>query len=127
MRNLRFVLALALALALPLRADAERHAKVTIIDGVSMAATITGTGQNIETLNAYAVQCGWTSTPVGTIQLQASNDNTTYIDVSTQAAGGAAGNVLFDVPTPGYRYVRILYTRTSSSGTLTCVLFGKGT
>ena len=92
-----------------------------------MASTITGTGVSIDTINSYSVQCGWTSTPVGTIQLQGSNDDTTYLDITTQAAGGAAGNVLFGVPTPGYKYVRILYTRTSSSGTLTCLFFGKGT
>ena len=77
----------------------------------------------------YSVQIAWTGTPTGDFTLEASNDNTTFITVSgsTVAAGGGAGNHLWEVDVAMYRYVRVKYTFTSGTGTWTQALsYSKG-
>lgn len=63
--------------------------------------------------------------PAGTfsfaISLQCSNDGTNYADITgTSTAISAAGNTMYDLGNPNYKYLRVLLTRTS--GTLTATL-----
>lgn len=82
----------------------------------------------------YSIQLIFTGAPVGTFKLQASNDpgmpdggqtpqaanvtNWTDITGSPQAIS-AAGNIMWNVENAGYTFVRVVYTVTSGTGTLT--------
>jgi hypothetical protein len=83
----------------------------------------------------YSIQLVFTGTPGGNFKLQASNDRGD-INAPTQSAQdaglmnwtdiadsaftvSAAGNVMWDVQNAGHNWVRVVWTQTSGSGTLT--------
>lgn len=82
----------------------------------------------------YSIQLVFTGSPVGAFKLQGSDDpggpnntsgsqdanvtNWTDITSSSQAIS-AAGNIMWDVSNAGYNFVRVVYTVTSGTGTLT--------
>lgn len=105
--------------------------------------TITSDPIPVEQLWAYAIQAVWTGTPNGTLKLQASCDapdkavqasnggpytvtNWTDISGSSNSVTGSAGSFMWNVSDVGYRFVRLSYTNSSSSGTLTAKASLKG-
>lgn len=76
----------------------------------------------------YAIQAVWTgsTSPNGSLTLQASNDNVNWSTLSgtSVAVSGSAGNTLWKESAPYYKYVRVAYTRTSggASDTVTCTI-----
>ena len=87
-----------------------------------------------------SVHLVWTGTPAGTFRLQGSNDaipagtdpnslaysDLTWIDIDTQAAGGAAGSKYFDIVS-SFKWLAVQYDFTSSTGTITVhTAFTKG-
>jgi hypothetical protein len=101
----------------------------------SMATNQTLPGFPINPTKNFSAVLSWTSTPTGTISLEVSNDSTdgvngiwvSYTDVTlgTQPAGGVGkfGVSLADL---AYRWIRVVYTAGSGSGTLTVTANGKG-
>jgi len=92
----------------------------------------------------YAVQLAFTGSPNGSFKLQASNDKgrinsaTNVVQVSdlavwTDITGStalvtAAGDIMWDAENIGYNWVRIIWTATSGSGSLTSArVYVKGT
>lgn len=87
----------------------------------------------------YSIQLVFTGTPGGNFKLQCSNDMgnpsankeadrnfqiTNWTDVADSAQTiSAAGNHTWDVQNAGYRWVRVVWTQTSSTGTLTSARF----
>lgn len=83
----------------------------------------------------YSIQLVFTGTPGGNFKLQASNDRgninaqypanqdagvVNWTDIADSAfTVSAAGNVMWDVQNAGYNWVRVVWTQTSGSGTLT--------
>jgi hypothetical protein len=57
---------------------------------------------------------------VGSLKLQASNDGTTYVDISgsTQAITASADHI-YSISDAQYRYVRCVWTATSGTGNIT--------
>jgi hypothetical protein len=104
------------------------------IAGTSMASSFTTDPINLISIYAYSIQVVWGSgsSPVGTFTLQGSNDagdngsgqgvsaptNFTNITNSSQAISGTPGSILFDVVQCSYRWVRLAYTATSGSATI---------
>lgn len=86
-------------------------------------------------ISNYAIQLVFTGTPSGNFKLQASNDvghiNSASEDVQdnglvnwTDIAGSAqtisaAGDHMWTVENAGYNWVRVVWTQTASTGTLT--------
>jgi hypothetical protein len=75
----------------------------------------------------YCVHAIWSGTPVGNITIEGSNvDNSnSFKAVVTQAAGGAAGVLLSNQISQHYKYLRIKYTKTSSTGVLNVYVSAK--
>lgn len=88
------------------------------------STTITSAVVHLLTGARCSIQLAWTGTPTGNFTVQLSNDESsapttwTTMTGSTQAAGGAAGNHIYDIET-GARRARISYTSTGSTGTIT--------
>lgn len=96
--------------------------------------------QLLDQVFIYCIQIEWTGTPVGTFKLQGSCDKgylepsgvvtgvTNWTDLTgfSQAAGGGVGTVQFVESQVGYRWVRIVYTAGSSTGTVNATISIKG-
>lgn len=109
----------------------ERNFK--IVDAASMGASVNSTPVLISKRLGYSVQAVWSGgSPVGNFKLQCSNDDvqlnsdgtfvapTNWDDISgtTVAAGGATGSNTWNVISAYYRFFRLVYTRSSDTGTL---------
>ncbi len=109
----------------------------------SMAASINGPAFVVEQMLNYSAQVIMTGAPVGTLQLQGSNDafegpvgNQMYQIENPNAhwdtitgssiAVSTAADVPYDVADVGYRYYRVQYVRTSGTGSMTVKHFAKG-
>lgn len=81
----------------------------------------------------YAIQLVFTGSPVGTFNLQCSNDPglpdggltpqasgvTNWTDITGSSQGiSAAGNIVWNVENAGYTWVRVNYVATSGTGSL---------
>lgn len=99
----------------------------SIVTAGNMNADITSIAKNIDESVSYSVQAVFTGSPVGSIELQGSNDvetssanppsNWTTITDSITAVT-EAGSYLINVEFPAYSWVRLVYTFTSGTGTL---------
>jgi hypothetical protein len=113
------------------------------VASVSMGATATSDAIRIENIGAYALQMVWSGggAPNGTFKLQGSNDlgpqpptststvqsvaNWTDLANSSQTIS-ADGDHMWNVSQAGYRWVRVVYTRSSGTGTMAGRFNGKG-
>jgi len=88
---------------------------ISIVSSGDMSSNITS--EAVELFSAYALEISVSGSPVGTIYLEGSNDDTTYYEVANQIISGALDR-LYNVPDSIYKYIRIRWVRTSGSGTL---------
>lgn len=120
-----------------------RFDPVVILSAGDMStASLNSVGIDLNQTVLYSIQAVFTGAPVGTLKLQISNDF-----VATPTAGGAnlasavthwtdytgssysvsaAGDFAWNVFDVGYRWVRMVYTKTSGTGSLTATFCGKG-
>lgn len=84
------------------------------------AVDITGAGSGTQTFTP-------TASSGNILKLQASNDGLNFTDISgdTVTIATTSGNVVWDLQTPGYRYVNILYTPAAGQVSVKVVLNGK--
>jgi hypothetical protein len=100
--------------------------KEVILAPSSMAANQTSTTVNVDTIDCYCVQAYWTgSTPVGSMAVNASNDNVNFTTIGTLTITGNSGNAMLNADNPAYSYVQVVYTATSGTGTITITMNGK--
>lgn len=98
--------------------------------------TLTSTSTPLDQAVGCAIQVVWTGTPNGTFKLQASDDkpsrqtqtssggpdtitNWTDITDSSYTIAGTAGDYMWNITDVMYRNIRLVYTNTSGTGTLT--------
>ena len=84
----------------------------------------------------YCIQAVLTGAPVGSLQLQGSNDPgpnasyttapTNWSNVGSPTAISAAGVFLINMPDTYYNWVRAVYTPTSGTGTVAILFNAKG-
>lgn len=114
-----------------------RQANQVCVTNGAMVADVTSTAILMEQELFITIQAVWTGTPVGDFTLQISNDVgtdqfgagvthwTTYTG-STQAAGGASGDFVWNVDNYPAKWIRLKYTHSSSTGTLNARFNVKG-
>lgn len=99
-----------------------------ILGTIDMSATGASDPIYIGFQSAYCVHAifdGATS-PVGSITLEASIDGSNWSTVADSSSSvSAAGTAFWDVTKASYPMVRVKYTRTSGSGTMTIKAFTK--
>ncbi len=110
-----------------------------IVDAVSMGASITSAITNIQYLDNVGIQGVFTGTPVGDFSVQVSADHAQDANGNITVAGnwvtltlspapsaaGTADTFYIDLNQLSAPYVRLVYTRTSSTGTLTAYITAK--
>ena len=112
---------------------------VPLINAVTTSASITGTPSIIQFLPGISYDISWTGTTNGTIDVQVSNTYRQNADGTVANAGlwttlphssfagtyptpaGSAGNGFLDVVGTEAYAVRLLFTRSSGTGTMTVV------
>lgn len=93
----------------------------------NMASSATSDSQQLNWAFGYSICASTTGAPVGTLKLQASVDNTTFVDIDGSSVSiSASGNSFWNVTDVMYGYFRLVYTRTSGTGTLTGEILYKG-
>lgn len=109
----------------------------------SFAATFNGDPVKLESIEGYSICAAW-SGGVGTFKLQASNNaeidnvgnltvaqmadpNAVWVDITgSSVAVSGAGTQFWNVADVYYKWVRVVYTRSSGTGTLLMYLNYKG-
>lgn len=106
-------------------------------------ASITQNTQAVYIANiaGFSYQAVLTGAPVGTLKLQMSNDAGTITSAAAHTGTGvtnwtditgssfavaAAGNWGWDYTLPAFRWVRLVYTPTSGTGTISVTVSAKG-
>ena len=110
-----------------------------LINAQSMATSITGPATIIQRLPGISYDISWTGTPTGTFQVQVSNTYSTSQNGTEASSGnwttlpagafqgtypvpsGSPGNGFLDVVGTEAYAVRLVYTASSGTGTLTVV------
>lgn len=115
--------------------------KVILSAGDMSLASVNSIGIQKQQGEDFTIQAYWTGAPVGNFKLQISCDNVipgtgadpaanvinwTDYTGSTQAAGGAAGNFAWIVSSGAYQWIRLFYTKTSGTGSVTAMYNGMG-
>ncbi len=110
------------------------------IAAASMGASVTSTVTNIQFLDNIGIQLSFTGTPVGTFDVQISADHAQDANGNVTVAGnwisltldpvptasGSADSIYIDINQTSAPWLRVVYTRTSGSGTLNGYITAKG-
>lgn len=98
-----------------------------LVTNRSMVSTFTSPSQQLAFMVNACIQAVFIGTPMGTLNLQVSNDNvnwTTYTGSSTTVSG--AGNFAWLLGDIGFPWVQVVYTASSGTGSLSITVNGKG-
>lgn len=87
---------------------------------VTAASSVTTVPMILDDLKMYCIQATISGADVaGTIKLQASVDNVTYLDVANSSVSiTSSADQLWDVTICSYRYVRVVWTYSSGTGNI---------
>lgn len=121
-----------------------RFLPITIMNAVDMstAGAQYSNGVDLDFMALGAIQAVFTGSPVGTLKLQISTDNvpaptlgsanmaSNVVNWSDYTGSSVAvttsGNFVWNLSFIGYRWIRLAYTKTSGTGSLTVTASGKG-
>lgn len=111
--------------------------KFQIISAGAMVGDLTSTVTNIENLDNIGIQANITAgTPTGTLAVQVSGDYSAvngvvlvagnWVTLTTQAiTAGSPANTYFDLNQLSSMWIRLIYTHSSSTGSLDAFILGK--
>lgn len=111
-----------------------KFANEKVISSVSMAADFASVPILLDQIFGFSFQAVFTGSPNGTFKLQASNDdllpsqtpvNWTDIADSSQAIS-AAGDITWNYDACFFKWVRVVYVRSSGSGSCDVTYAAKG-
>lgn len=87
-----------------------------VMDTVRLNNSVSSSVSSLQ--GSYSIQLDITGSPVGTLELQASNDQNVYSTMSTQTVNGTL-NRLYYIYHPAYKFMKLVYTYTSGDGYIT--------
>ena len=111
------------------------------------SGTMNSIGIEINQLYSWSIQASWTGAPVGTFQIQVSNDIVPLAPTTSNPVGpdpaalvvnwsnytgsavitaGTAGNWTWIAGLAPYKWARLSYAASSGTGTVTANFFAKG-
>lgn len=110
-----------------------------VMNAVSLAASTTSVITNIKMISICSYSLSWTGTPTGEFTVEVCNDyvpadskipaqtgNWVTIPLSEQVlANGDSGSAYIDIDTIGCTWIRLRYTRSSGTGSVTAFIGGK--
>jgi hypothetical protein len=111
-----------------------------IITAGSMSGALTSDATSIQYMDNICIELVWTGTPTGTFSIEGSltyqtnsvgtgvSNAGTWVPITLTpppAATGSAGSILLDLNQLSFPYIRVKYSPTSGSGTLTATIGGK--
>lgn len=111
----------------------------SVVTNGDMSASITSQVTVIQRISGNSYDVSWTGAPVGTFSVQISNTYSENVDGSVRNAGnwatvtlsspitaaGSPDNAMINLAGLECYAVRLVYTRTSGTGTLNAVICGK--
>lgn len=101
--------------------------KDTFVRDEDMSADITSISIPLTSYYGFAVQALYTGSPNGTLRLQASVDNTNWVDIGDSIVTiTSAGTWIWNFIGNFCANMRVAYTASSGSGTLSAIIFAKG-
>lgn len=123
-----------------------RYVAVPILTNGDMSSDLESIGIDLNQIVACSIQAVFTGSPVGILKLQvsneilppaASNSNpissnpaanvVNWTDVTASMVAVASdGNFVWDLPQMGFKWIRLVYTHTSGSGSLSASFSAKG-
>lgn len=117
-----------------------RYAPVPLLTNGNMAGNLSSNGEDVNQIFMFSIQAVFTGAPVGTLKLQVSNDAVPYAPTGDPASNvvnwvdytgsnsavNGAGNFMWIVSNGGYRWVRVVYTVSSGTGSMSILYSGKG-
>jgi len=100
-------------------------------DSQVLTSTTNTTTKDVYNCDRYAIQADYTGTFSGSLKLQVSNDEAdsvvNWVDLTgSSIAITSAGSYIWNVKQVAYRAVRVVYTYTSGSVTLSLSITNKG-
>lgn len=98
---------------------------VKAFDAVDMTANRVSSVIDISELVGFAAHEIYTGSPTGTLVVEGSNDGTNFVTVDTNSLTGSAGQKLVEKDRAHWRYIRVSYTFSSGTGSLTVYVSGK--
>lgn len=113
---------------------------VHVINAVSMGSNITSSAIEVKNQDNVGLQLVWTGAPVGVFSVQISLNHKEDLEGNIVVAGtwatlplspsiaaaGSADNAYIDINQTSAQYIRLVYTRTSGTGTLDAYIDAKG-
>lgn len=111
-----------------------KFANEKIISQADMSASFNSKAILLDQIYGFSFQAVFTGSPVGSFKLQASNDDvknesdvSNWTDVAdSTAAVNAAGDLTYNYEGCFFKWVRIVYTFSSGSGSCNVVYASKG-
>jgi len=98
-----------------------------LLDATSLGATVSSTAIDVTRLIYASLAVEWSGTPTGSLVVEVQNGDSPWIATTfTQALSGAAGTKMFEFTLMPWENMRLTYTRTSGTGTLSAHFIAKG-
>lgn len=97
-----------------------------VLNAVDLTSSHTSNILEIGEVGGYAVQSIFTGSPIGTLEVKGSNtlNLSDFITVDTYAVT-SDGKRMLNVERAHYSYIIVVYTKTSGTGNLTCIVSAK--
>lgn len=96
-----------------------------IITAGDMSGSLTSAVYDLQYKSLAAVQAFYTGSPVGSLVVQGSCDGTHWSTQQTATAISAAGDILLNIGLVGFQFLRVIYTRSSGTGSLLVIASSK--
>jgi hypothetical protein len=91
----------------------------------NMSSNIISSVVDVGEVGGYCVHAVYTGSPNGTLTIEASNNGINFYVVNSISIPTANSQLFYQVDKAHYKYVRVVYTASSGSGTLNCQISGK--